>query len=35
MTVLDLIQVGFLITVVVIGLGGIIYVIKDEGKEKD
>jgi len=35
MTLLDLIQVGFLIIVVVVGLGGIIYVIKDEGKEED
>ena len=35
MTILDLVQVGFLIIVVVIGVGGIIYVIKDEGKEED
>ncbi len=35
MTVLDLVQVGFLIIVVVVGLGGIIYVIKDEGNEED
>ena len=34
MTVLDLVQVGFLIIVVVVGLGGIIYVIKNEGDEK-
>ncbi len=35
MTVLDLVQVGFLIIVVVVGLGGIIYVIKDEGNKED
>ncbi len=35
MTVLDLVQIGFLIIVVVVGLGGIIYVIKDEGNEED
>ncbi len=33
MTVLDLVQIAFLIIVVVVGIGGIIYVIKDEGKE--
>ena len=32
MTVLDWVQVGFLIIVVVIGVGGMIYVIKNEGK---
>ena len=30
MTILDLVQVGFLIIVVVIGVGGIIYVVKNE-----
>ena len=34
MTLLDMVQIGFLIIVVVVGLGGIYYVIKDEGKEK-
>ena len=34
MTVLDWVQIGFLIIVVAIGVGGMIYVIKDEGKEK-
>ena len=34
MTVLDMIQVGFLIIVVVVGVGGIIYVIQDEKNEK-
>ena len=34
MTILDWVQVGFLIIVVVIGVGGMIYVIKDEGKDK-
>ena len=32
MTILDWVQIGFLIIVVVIGIGGMIYVIKDEGK---
>ncbi len=35
MTVLDWVQVGFLIIVVVIGIGGMIYVIKDEGNDKE
>ncbi len=30
MTILDLVQVGFLIIVVAAGVGGIIYVIKNE-----
>ena len=30
MTVLDLVQIGFLIMVVVIGVGGIFYVINNE-----
>lgn len=30
MTLLDWVQVGFLIIVVVIGVGGIIYVVKNE-----
>ena len=34
MTILDWVQIGFLIIVVVIGVGGMIYVIKDEGKGK-
>ena len=34
MTVLDWVQIGFLIIVVVIGVGGMIYVIKDEGKDE-
>ncbi len=33
MTVLDMIQVGFLIVVVVVGLGGIIYVVTQEEKK--
>jgi hypothetical protein len=32
MTILDWVQVGFLIIVVVIGLGGIIYVVKNDAK---
>lgn len=32
MTLLDWIQVGFLIIVVIIGVGGIVYVVKNEGK---
>lgn len=32
MTVLDWVQVGFLIIVVTIGVGGMIYVIKNEDK---
>ena len=35
MTILDMVQVGFLIIVVVVGLGGMIYVVKNEGKEED
>ena len=34
MTILDMIQVGFLIVVVVAGLGGILMVVKSEDKEK-
>ncbi len=34
MTILDWVQVGFLVIVVVIGVGGIIYVIKDEGNDE-
>ena len=34
MTILDWVQIGFLIIVVVIGIGGMIYVIKDEGKDE-
>jgi|LGOV01.1.fsa_nt_gb hypothetical protein len=34
MTILDWVQVGFLIIVVVIGVGGMIYVIKNEGKDE-
>ena len=34
MTILDWVQVGFLIVVVVVGVGGIIYVVKNEGDEK-
>lgn len=34
MTVLDWVQIGFLVIVVAIGVGGMIYVIKDEGKNK-
>jgi len=30
MTVLDLVQIGFLIIVVVVGIGGIIYVVTNE-----
>ena len=32
MTILDWVQVGFLVIVVVIGVGGIIHVIRDEDK---
>ncbi len=32
MTLLDWVQVGFLIIVVVIGVGGIVYVVKNESK---
>ena len=34
MTALDLAQIGFLIVVVVVGLGGIVYVIKSDGDIK-
>lgn len=34
MTILDLVQVGFLIIVVVIGVGGIIYVVKSDERDK-
>ena len=34
MTILDWVQVGFLIVVVVVGVGGIIYVIMNEEKDK-
>jgi len=34
MTLLDMVQIGFLIIVVVVGLGGIFYVIKDEESKK-
>jgi len=34
MTVLDLVQIGFLIIVVVVGVGGIIYIVKNEGNEE-
>ncbi len=34
MTVLDWVQIGFLVIVVAIGVGGMIYVIKDEEKGK-
>ena len=32
MTILDWVQIGFLVIVVVVGIGGIIYVIRDEDK---
>lgn len=32
MTVLDWVQIGFLVIVVVVGIGGIIHVIRDEDK---
>ena len=35
MTVLDLVQIGFLIIVVVIGVGGIFYVINNEEENKN
>ena len=35
MTILDMVQVGFLIIVVVVGLGGMIYVVKNEDKEQE
>jgi len=35
MTILDMVQVGFLIIVVVVGLGGMIYVVKNEGNEEE
>jgi len=34
MTVLDWVQVGFLLIVVVIGVGGMILVIKNEGNDE-
>jgi len=34
MTLLDIVQVAFLIIVVAIGVGGIIYVVKNEGNEE-
>ena len=34
MTVLDWVQVGFLVIVVAIGVGGMIYVIKNEDKDE-
>jgi len=34
MTILDLTQIGFLIIVVVVGVGGIIYVVINEEKSK-
>jgi|GEM_PF-681096 hypothetical protein len=34
MTALDLVQIGFLIIVVVIGIGGIIYVVINEDGKK-
>jgi len=34
MTLLDVVQVSFLIIVVAIGVGGIIYVVKNEGNEE-
>ncbi|WP_259443401.1 hypothetical protein [Campylobacter peloridis] len=35
MTFLDIAQIIFIAIVVVIGLGGIIYVLKNEGKSND
>lgn len=32
MTLLDGVQVGFLIIVVIVGVGGIIYIVKNEDK---
>jgi len=34
MTVLDMVQIGFLIIVVVAGLGGTLYVVINEDKEE-
>ena len=34
MTILDMVQVGFLIIVVVVGIGGILYVISNEEKKE-
>lgn len=34
MTLLDWVQVGFLIIVVIVGVGGIIYVVKSEDKSE-
>ena len=34
MTILDWVQIGFLIVVVVVGVGGIIYVIVNEEKSE-
>ncbi len=34
MTVLDWVQIGFLVVVVVAGVGGMIYVVKNEGNEE-
>ena len=33
MTVLDWVQIGFLLIVVVIGIGGMIHVIKNDGND--
>ena len=35
MTLLDMIQIGFLIVVVIVGLGGILYVILNEEKKEE
>ncbi len=34
MTLLDWVQVGFLIMVVIVGVGGIIYIVKNEDKQE-
>ena len=34
MTLLDWVQVGFLIIVVIVGVGGIIYIVKNEDKRE-
>ena len=35
MTILDWVQIGFLVIVVAIGIGGMIYVVKNEGKDEE
>ena len=34
MTILDMVQVGFLVVVVIVGLGGMLYVITNDEQKK-